>query len=180
MTSCPNCGCQEFLVKDGAVTEFVAAQKSNPWKTNSGSSRAQSARSGQIASRRIRFAGLLIDVAIAGLTCAVGWLVWFLILAPQGQTPAKRILKLKLVTEDGRTPKTGVTVLRYFIPNFLTWLVTPFVFLGLVSLPYAFALILGIVEFLAWLIPTADAVSILGPRKKRLVDVIFKTKVVYQ
>jgi uncharacterized RDD family membrane protein YckC len=180
MTSCPNCGCQEFLVKDGSVTEFFSPQKSNSWKTNFGSSGVQSPRSGQIASRRIRFAGLLIDVAIAGLTCAVGWLVWFLILAPQGQTPAKRILKLKLVTEDDRTAKTGVTLFRYFIPNFLTWLVTPFVLLGLVSLPYAFVLILGVVEFLAWFIPTADAVAILGPRKKRLVDVIFKTKVVYQ
>jgi uncharacterized RDD family membrane protein YckC len=180
MTSCPNCGCQEFLVKDGAVTEFVTVHNSHAKSSNSGSRNSPSARSGQLASRRIRFAGLLIDLTIAGCTCAIGWLVWFIILAPQGQTPAKRILKIKLVTDTGSNPKTIVTLSRYFIPNLLNWVTAPFAILGLVSLPYAFALILGILEFFAWLVPTVDGLFVLGPRKKRLVDLMFKTKVVYQ
>jgi uncharacterized RDD family membrane protein YckC len=116
---------------------------------------------------------------IAGLTLGIGWFIWFLFLARRGQTPAKFLLKLRVVTESGFTPRFRVTFWRYYLPNILSWITAPFGILGLLSLPFLFAFILGVLQVAAWLIPTIDALFIFGPRKKRVVDFLFKTEVVY-
>jgi uncharacterized RDD family membrane protein YckC len=133
----------------------------------------------QQVSRGLRFAGAVLDFVIAGLTFGFGWLVWFLFVIKRGQTPAKFLLKTRLVQEWGSVPKLSVTFWRYYIPNLLSWMLAPFAFLGLLSLPQAFALIFGLLQLLAWLLPMIDSLLIFLPARKRGVDYLFKTKVVF-
>jgi uncharacterized RDD family membrane protein YckC len=120
-----------------------------------------------------------VDFIIAGLTLGVGWFVWFVIVLRNGQTPAKTLFKTRLVHESGAIPSSSVTFWRYYIPNLLSWVLAPFGILGLLSLPAALALIFGFLQFLSWLIPLIDSLLIFLPPRKRGVDYLFKTKVVY-
>jgi uncharacterized RDD family membrane protein YckC len=129
--------------------------------------------------RGLRLAGAFLDFVIAGLTFGLGWLVWFLFVIKRGQTPAKFLLKTRLVREWGSVPSSSVTFWRYYIPNILSWVLAPFGILGLLSLPAAFALIFGLLQFLSWSVPLVDSLLILLPPRKRGVDYLFKTKVVY-
>lgn len=129
--------------------------------------------------RGLRLAGAFIDFVIAGLSFGIGWLVWFLFVIKRGQTPAKFLLKTRLVREWGSVPSFSVTFWRYYIPNTLSWVLAPFGILGLLSLPAAFALMFGLLQVLSWLIPMIDSLLIFLPPRKRGVDYLFKTKVVY-
>jgi len=80
------------------------------------------------ATRSRRLAGWVLDGAIgtatvtAGLSAAAvapplvliafGWLAWFAFVAPRAQTPAKQLLGMHLVLDDGARASTGRTWLR--------------------------------------------------------------------
>jgi uncharacterized RDD family membrane protein YckC len=112
------------------------------------------------------------------LTLGVGWFVWFLLIAGRGQTPAKQIMRMQVVREQTGTPGFALTFWRYYIPNALNWLSLPFTVLGFFSLPFALATLISVVSTLAYLIPLTDALFIFTKRRKRLVDIIFHTRVV--
>jgi uncharacterized RDD family membrane protein YckC len=133
---------------------------------------------GDLASRGIRLGASVLDWALAGLTLGIGWFIWFVIVARRGQSPAKQILRLRVVSDRGGVPSRSVVLLRYFLPNAINWLIAPFGILGFLSMPYAFVLIYGILQVLAWIIPLVDALFIFTPRMKRGVDHMFRTKVV--
>ena len=73
---------------------------------------AASPATGALATQGRRFAGFILDVLLAIFTLAIGWLVWFLIIAGRGQTPAKQILKMRVVREDGQPASYGWMLLR--------------------------------------------------------------------
>jgi uncharacterized RDD family membrane protein YckC len=127
----------------------------------------------------LRFAGVCLDFVLVGLTLGIGWFIWFMFVIKRGQTPAKFLLKTRLVHDSGVVPRFSITFWRYYIPNILNWILAPFGFLGFLSLPQAFALIIGFTQFFAWLIPMGDALLIFLPQRKRGVDYLFKTRVVY-
>lgn len=54
------------------------------------------------ASIKHRLGGYFLDLALAILTLGVGWIIWSLFAWRNGQTPAKQILKMRVVAEESR------------------------------------------------------------------------------
>ena len=48
-----------------------------------------------------RLGGYLLEAILAVVTLGVGWFVWFIIVAPRGQTPAKQLLGMYILRVDG-------------------------------------------------------------------------------
>ena len=130
------------------------------------------------ASRGMRLLGLILDWFLVGITLGIGWFIWFLLIARHGKTPAKQILKTRLVTDSGANAGTWRTFWHYYLPNIIAWVLAPFTFLGLFSLPYVFALVFAILETLAWLVPLVDSLFIFLPKRKRLIDYLLGTRVI--
>ncbi len=55
----------------------------------------------QTATPTRRLGGYLVETALAGVTLGVGWIIWFIIVAPRGQTPAKQLLGMYILRADG-------------------------------------------------------------------------------
>lgn len=54
----------------------------------------------RLATFQHRLGAYALDLALAFLTLGIGWLIWSLIVWGQGQTPAKKILKLRVYAAD--------------------------------------------------------------------------------
>ena len=93
---------------------------------------AEQARTVALASRKRRFAGFIIDQLILNFTVGVGWLIWFLIIAGRGQTPAKQLLSLCVVREDGRLASYGWMLLREIVVKFIIF-AAPVLVLGVIG-----------------------------------------------
>ena len=85
-----------------------------------------------LASRKRRFAGFIIDQLILNFTVGVGWLLWFLIIAGRGQTPAKQLLGLRVVREDGRSASYGWMLLREIVVKLIIF-AAPVLLLGVIG-----------------------------------------------
>jgi uncharacterized RDD family membrane protein YckC len=66
----------------------------------------------ETASRRRRFAANLIDTGVVVFTLVVGWLIWFSVVAPRGQSPGKQLLHLYIIRDDGTRAGGRYTWLR--------------------------------------------------------------------
>ena len=55
-----------------------------------------------LASRGHRLSGHILEMALFGLTLGVGWVFWFASTGRGGQTPAKRLLGMRVVDAEGR------------------------------------------------------------------------------
>ena len=68
------------------------------------------------ASVQHRLGGYFLDLGLALITLGIGWVIWSLIVWRQGLTPAKQILKLRVVAEESRTNATwGHMAIRQFL-----------------------------------------------------------------
>ncbi len=68
------------------------------------------------ASIRHRLGGYFLDLALALITLGIGWVIWSLVVWRNGQTPAKQILKMRVVAEESRTNATwGHMGIRQFL-----------------------------------------------------------------
>jgi uncharacterized RDD family membrane protein YckC len=68
------------------------------------------------ASAQHRLGGYFLDVALSIVTCGIGWFIWSLVIWGQGLTPAKQILKMRVVAENQRTNATwGHMAIRQFL-----------------------------------------------------------------
>ena len=72
----------------------------------------EQARTVTLASRKRRFAGYVLDILLFIFTLGLGWLMWFLIIARHGQTPAKAVISLRVVRVDGHVATYGWMLLR--------------------------------------------------------------------
>ena len=86
-----------------------------------------------LATQGRRFAGFILDVLLAIFTLAIGWLVWFLIIAGRGQTPAKQILKMRVVREDGQPASYGWMLLREIGVKIIAFAVLNFALVALIG-----------------------------------------------
>ena len=70
------------------------------------------------ASFQHRLGALALDVVLLVFTFGIGWLVWALILWNEGQTPAKKILKLRTYSFESGTVATWghMSVREFLIP----------------------------------------------------------------
>ncbi len=68
------------------------------------------------ASVQHRLGGYFLDLGLAIVTLGIGWVIWSLIVWRHGLTPAKQILKLRVVAEESRTNATwGHMAIRQFL-----------------------------------------------------------------
>jgi uncharacterized RDD family membrane protein YckC len=74
----------------------------------------------ELASPRHRLAGLLIDGGLAIVTFGIGWLIWTFIILGSGQTPGKKIVKLRVYNQStGEPVRWGHMFIRTFGLNFV-------------------------------------------------------------
>ncbi len=65
-----------------------------------------------LASQGRRLAGAVLDIALFVLTLGIGWVVWYLIAARHGQSPAKRLLGTRVIRDDGSAATLGWMLIR--------------------------------------------------------------------
>lgn len=65
-----------------------------------------------LASRGRRLAGHTLEVVLFALTLGVGWAFWFASTGRGGQTPAKRLLGMRVVDGEGRPASLRRMVVR--------------------------------------------------------------------
>ena len=67
------------------------------------------------ASPGRRLGGYALDFLFLVVTLGIGWLIWFAIVAPRGQTPGKQLLGMYIMREDGSRAGGGYTWLRELV-----------------------------------------------------------------
>jgi uncharacterized RDD family membrane protein YckC len=150
-----------------------------------------------IASRLHRLGGFILDSVLSVFTLGLGWTIWSLFAWTSGQTPAKMILKMRVVNMADNKPATwGQMAIRQFlIPLAYAIIPTIIIIIGLtvsfssaviseangsttstsvVASGSGILVVIGyLLLFLTYLI---DALWIFkGERNQRLVDVFAKT-----
>ena len=73
----------------------------------------------QTAAQGRRLGGWALDALIGILTLGMGWLIWFAVVAPRGQTPGKALLGMYIMREDGTRAGGGYTWLREVVVKWL-------------------------------------------------------------
>lgn len=124
----------------------------------------------KLASFQHRLGAEALDAALCILTLWIGWMIWSLIVWGEGQTPAKKILKLRVYATDTQKPATwGHMAVRQFLIIFA--IVIASLFLNLVSFG-----IIGTMGVIAWYVLEIVWYFTKGSRSLR--DVFVKTLVV--
>jgi uncharacterized RDD family membrane protein YckC len=84
----------------------------------------------ELASIGQRIGTYFLDLLIGIFTLIIGWLIWFAIVAPKGQTPGMSIVKVRCVDETGVTASPGQMWLRQLVYQglvyFLAGIIIPF------------------------------------------------------
>ena len=65
-----------------------------------------------LAGQGRRMAGALLEIVLLALTLGLGWVIWYLIVARRGQSPAKRLLRMRVIREDGVAASLGWMLIR--------------------------------------------------------------------
>ncbi len=58
----------------------------------------------KVASPWLRLAGYLLDGILVTATFGIGWLIWAAFIVGEGQTPAKRLLRMRVIHKDSLRP----------------------------------------------------------------------------
>ncbi len=77
----------------------------------------------ELAGPGQRLASYLIDTALVVLTLGIGWLIWFLVVSGNGQSPAKQLLGLRVIRDDGYPAGTGWMFTRDIVLQFVVFVV---------------------------------------------------------
>lgn len=112
------------------------------------------------ASRWRRLGGALLDGLIITFTLGIGWLIWLAFTAPDGQTPAKKLLDMYILKETGEP----VTASQVWIRDVLVEIIL----LNLIGI------------FIFWIASLVDAIWIFIDQNHQTVhDKMVKTIVVH-
>jgi uncharacterized RDD family membrane protein YckC len=71
-----------------------------------------SASDAEIANQGRRLAGFVLDCFLIVITLLIGWGIWYLFVARDGQSPGKRLLGMRVIREDGATADLGWMLIR--------------------------------------------------------------------
>lgn len=138
-------------------------QSPNTWAVNSN----QNLR---LASFQHRLGALALDAVLFTVTFGIGWMIWSLIVWGEGQTPAKKILKIRVFAADTQRPATwGHMAIREFLLMLA-------IGLGVGMLNLLTAGILGSVAIIAWYV--LEIVWYFTKGNRTLRDIFVKTLVV--
>ena len=66
----------------------------------------------QLAGPGRRFAGFILEPILMVLTLLVGWIIWYLLSARKGKSPAKEVLGMRVVNSQGRGVSLSGMLLR--------------------------------------------------------------------
>lgn len=137
------------------------------------------------ASSGHRIGATAVDAGLYVVTLGLGWFIWNLVTMAKGQSPAKSILKLRVINIANRQPANwGHMFIRqvlipaalsifYLIPYYF-WIYKGF---STDVNPFAFVT-LGICFLLYLAVSITDFVWLFGPQKRRLLDYWAGTEVV--
>lgn len=124
----------------------------------------------RLASFQHRLGALFLDAALALVTLGIGWIIWSLVVWGEGQTPAKKILKLRVYAAESRQRATwGHMAIREFLV-YLTIGITSTV------LDLATFGVLGTLFLVAWYV--TEIVFYFTKGQRTLRDILVKTLVV--
>ena len=132
-----------------------------------------------------RIGAYAVDMGLSIVTFGIGWFIWSLVLWNRGQTPAKSLLKLRVLDEtNGNPAKWGHMIIRQFL---IPWTMSlgfniaylTFIIVGITSGLNGLAITAMVLSFLITLgVYIVDFVWLFGEPGKRLVDYWSKTIVV--
>lgn len=71
------------------------------------------------ASRWRRLGGYILESVLIVITLVVGWLIWLYFTAQTSQTPAKRLLNMYILTEEGEPATAGRVWAREILVDWL-------------------------------------------------------------
>ena len=77
-----------------------------PHPLNPNAFSAPAASSYRYASFQHRLGAIVLDAVLMVVTLGIGWLIWSFIVWSEGQTPAKKILKIRVYAADTQRPAT--------------------------------------------------------------------------
>jgi uncharacterized RDD family membrane protein YckC len=124
----------------------------------------------KLASFQHRLGSLFLDAALALVTLGIGWIIWSLVVWGEGQTPAKKILKLRVYAAETKQRATwGHMAIREFLV-YLTIGITSTV------LDLATFGVLGTLFLVAWYV--TEIVFYFTKGQRTLRDILVKTLVV--
>ena len=141
------------------------------------------------ANPRHRLAAVLLDAVLLMVTFYIGWIIWTLVLWGRGQTPAKLILKMRVMDEKSHQPATWgqMAIRQLLIPMvpgalvgiaFGSWALRHGSVLADVSPGGTFLAVLAILYILTFAYSLTDALWIFRKERRRLVDFFASTYVV--
>jgi uncharacterized RDD family membrane protein YckC len=124
----------------------------------------------RLASFQHRLGAYALDLALAFLTLGIGWFIWSLVVWSQGQTPAKKILKLRVYAADNsQRPATwGHMAVRELLLMMAIGIAA-----GILNL---FTFIVGSIGIIAWYV--MEIVWYFTKGQRTLRDTLVKTLVV--
>jgi uncharacterized RDD family membrane protein YckC len=72
-----------------------------------------------------RFGAWLLDGLLALVTLGIGWIIWYFVILGNGQSPAKQLLKMRVVKRStGQRPSYGEMALRDLVGKWVLGSVT--------------------------------------------------------
>lgn len=74
-----------------------------------------------LASPARRLAGAVLDGALISLTLAIGWMIWYLIVARGGRSPAKQLLGMRVIREDRAAAGLGRMLIRDLVVQVIAY-----------------------------------------------------------
>ncbi len=123
----------------------------------------------RLASFQHRLSAYALDMALAFVTCGIGWLIWSLVVWGQGQTPGKKILKIRVYAADTQRQATwGHMAVREFLLLLAIGIAS-----GVINLV---TIVLGTIGIIAWYV--LEIVWYFTKGQRTLRDVLVKTLVI--
>jgi uncharacterized RDD family membrane protein YckC len=123
----------------------------------------------RFASFQHRLGAYALDMALAFVTLGIGWLIWSLVVWGEGQTPGKKILKIRVYAADTQRQATwGHMAVREFLLLLAIGIAS-----GVINL---FTLVLGTIGIIAWYV--LEIVWYFTKGQRTLRDTLVKTLVI--
>lgn len=123
----------------------------------------------RLASFQHRLGAYALDCALAFVTLGIGWMIWSLVVWGQGQTPAKKILKIRVYAANTQRPATwGHMAVREFLLMLAIGISA-----GVLNL---FTIVVGTIGIIAWYV--LEIVWYFTKGQRTLRDTLVKTLVV--
>jgi uncharacterized RDD family membrane protein YckC len=92
----------------------------------------------QVASPWLRLGAYVLESILVLVTFGIGWLIWASTIAGSGQTPAKRLLKMRVISTSTRQPVGFGTMLfmRGIVAGFVASIAITFTLGVLLFMPF--------------------------------------------